>query len=87
MSKNLFEFSKEQINQKEEKTTEELLKLKNSLSIAKRHRSKLNSQLYTINRNIHETGNLKQESLWQLNCRQPNVYQKVNKSKYYSIFF
>lgn len=26
MSKNLFEFSKEQINQKEEKTTEELLK-------------------------------------------------------------
>lgn len=53
--------------------TEELLKLKNSLSIAKRHRSKLNSQLDIINRNIHETGTLKQESFEDLLTFFPSV--------------
>ncbi|WP_371367625.1 hypothetical protein SRRS_14920 [Sporomusa rhizae] len=53
--------------------TDELLKLKNEISIAKRHRSRLYSQLRMISLNIDENMNLKSEKFDDLQIFFPNV--------------
>lgn len=53
--------------------TDELLKLKHDLSIAKRHRSRIYSQLEMINLNIDETINLKAEKFDDLLAFFPNA--------------
>jgi hypothetical protein len=53
--------------------SEELLELKQSLSIAKRHRSKLYSQLEVINNNINDTVSLKIEKFHDLLVFFPNA--------------
>lgn len=53
--------------------TDELLKLKHNLSITKRYRSRLNSQLEMINLNIDETVNLKIEKFDDLLFFFPNA--------------
>lgn len=53
--------------------SDELLKLKRSLSIAKRHRGKLYSQLEIINANINETASLKEAKFDELLKFFPNA--------------